>query len=87
MQEVARYEGYLLMGLQGVELHFTADPDCAGRGQAFVLVPDARRLWKQLKSQDAPGLGALEDRDHGLREFVVTDPDGNRIRVGSPIPD
>jgi hypothetical protein len=29
----------------------------------------------------------VEDREHGLREFVVTDPDGNRIRVGSPIPD
>jgi catechol 2,3-dioxygenase-like lactoylglutathione lyase family enzyme len=85
MQEVARYEGYLLMGLQGVELHFTGNPGGAGRGQAFVLVPDARRLWKQLKSQDAPGLGRVEDRDHGLREFVVTDPDGNRIRVGSPI--
>jgi catechol 2,3-dioxygenase-like lactoylglutathione lyase family enzyme len=86
MQEVARYEGYLLMGLQGVELHFTADPSGDG-GQAFVLVPNARRLWKRLKSQDAPGLGPVEDRDHGLREFVVTDPDGNRIRIGSPLSD
>jgi len=86
MEEVARYEGYLLMGFRGVELHFTAEPGAAGAGQAFVLVPDAARLWKQLKSQDAPGLGPVEDREHGLREFVVTDPDGNRIRVGSPIP-
>jgi catechol 2,3-dioxygenase-like lactoylglutathione lyase family enzyme len=86
MEEVARYEGYLLMGFRGVELHFTVEPGAAGAGQAFVLVPDAGQLWKQLKSQDAPGLGPVEDREHGLREFVVTDPDGNRIRVGSPIP-
>jgi catechol 2,3-dioxygenase-like lactoylglutathione lyase family enzyme len=85
MEEVARYEGYLLMGFRGVELHFTTEPGAAGAGQALVLVPDASRLWKQLKSQGAAGLGPVEDREHGLREFVVTDPDGNRIRVGSPI--
>jgi catechol 2,3-dioxygenase-like lactoylglutathione lyase family enzyme len=85
MQEVARYQGYLLMGFRGVELHFTTEAGATGAGQAVVLVPDAGRLWKQLKSQDAPGLGPVEDRER-LREFVVTDPDGNRIRVGSPIP-
>jgi catechol 2,3-dioxygenase-like lactoylglutathione lyase family enzyme len=87
MHEIARYEGYLLMGLQGVELHFTTDPAAAGKGQAFVQVPDAARLWKQLKSQNMPGLGPVEERDYGLREFVVTDPDGNRIRVGTPVRD
>jgi catechol 2,3-dioxygenase-like lactoylglutathione lyase family enzyme len=87
MEELARYEGYLVLGFRGVELHFTTEPGAAGAGQAFVLVPNAGRLWKQLKSQGAPGLGPVEDREHGLREFVVTDPDGNRIRVGSPIPE
>ncbi len=86
MEEVARYEDYLLMVFRGVELHFTTEPGAAGAARAFVLVPDAARLWKQLRSQDAPGMGPVEDREHGLREFVVTDPDGNRIRVGSPIP-
>jgi uncharacterized glyoxalase superfamily protein PhnB len=42
-------------------------------------------LWKQLKSQGASGLGPVEDQPYGLREFVVVDPDGNKIRVGSPI--
>ena len=86
MEVVARYEGYLLMGFRGVELHFATEPGAAGAGRALVLVPDAGRLWKQLKSQGVPGLGPVEDREHGLREFVVTDPDGNRIRVGSTIP-
>lgn len=57
MQRVARHEGYMLMGLQGVDLHFAADPSGGGGGPALVLIPDARQLWTQLKSQDAPGLG------------------------------
>jgi hypothetical protein len=83
MEEIARFEGYLIMGFLGVELHFSRRDASAAAGEAFVMVPDAGRLWKRYKSQDAAGLG----QPHGLREFVVTDPDGNRIRVGSPIPD
>jgi predicted enzyme related to lactoylglutathione lyase len=86
MEEVARSEGYLIMGLLGVELHFSHREGSAA-GEAFVMVPDAGRLWKRFKSQGAAGLGPVEDQPDGPREFVVTDPDGNRIRVGSPIPD
>jgi hypothetical protein len=28
----------------------------------------------------------VEDFDYGMREFVVIDPDGNRLRIGSSIP-
>jgi len=87
MEEVARYEGYLLLNLRGVEMHFSLRDDSSTAGEALVLVPDAGRLWKQLKSRDVTGLGPVEDQPHGIREFVVTDPDGNRIRVGSPTPD
>jgi catechol 2,3-dioxygenase-like lactoylglutathione lyase family enzyme len=87
MEEVGRSEGYLIMGFLGVELHFSHRESSVAAGEAFVMVPDAGRLWKRYKSQDAGGLGPVEDQPHGLREFVVTDPDGNRIRVGSPIPD
>jgi hypothetical protein len=78
---------YLIMGFLGVELHFSHREGMVTAGEAFVMVSDAGRLWKRYRSQDAPGLGPVEDQPHGLREFLVTDPDGNRIRVGSPIPD
>jgi hypothetical protein len=42
-------------------------------------------LWKELKSNQVTGLEPLQDQDYGLREFVIVDPDGNRIRIGSPI--
>jgi hypothetical protein len=86
MEEIARYQGYLVMRLADVELHFSSHDASTAAAEAFVLVPDAGRLWKQWRSRDVAGLGPMQDRPHGLREFVVTDPDGNRIRVGSPTP-
>jgi catechol 2,3-dioxygenase-like lactoylglutathione lyase family enzyme len=91
---VARYDGYLVTHADGVELHFTVDapaedlPAAAGRrpGEAFVHVRNALALWKRLRSADVAGTGPVEDRDYGLREFVVTDLDGNRVRFGSPVP-
>lgn len=92
---VERYDGYLLTHGDGVELHFTLDaPDAEPGpgtrprpGSAFVHVRDASALWKRLRSADVPGVGPVEDQDYGLREFVVTDPDGNRVRFGSPVPE
>src|SRR4051794_8729885 len=82
-----RYDGYLVLNAGPVELHFINGADLAAPGQAFLHVADAGRLWKQLRSAAVAGIGPVEDQPHGLREFVLTDPDGNRIRVGSPIPE
>lgn len=84
MEETARYDGYLIMRRGHMELHFSVSD--RGAGEVFVEVPDAGRLWKRFRSERAPGLGLVEDRPYGLREFVVTDPDGNRIRIGSVLP-
>lgn len=95
---VERFDDYLVTHAEGVELHFTTRPEDDGRGdgaegsagrrpgQAFVHVRDALALWKRLRSADVSGLGPVQDKDFGLREFVVTDPDGNRVRFGSPLP-
>jgi catechol 2,3-dioxygenase-like lactoylglutathione lyase family enzyme len=85
MVDIKRYEGYLLMQAGPVELHFSSIGGMPTPGEAFIHVRDAGMLWKQLKSQGASGLGPVEDQPYGLREFVVVDPDGNKIRVGSPI--
>jgi catechol 2,3-dioxygenase-like lactoylglutathione lyase family enzyme len=86
LQATGRYDGYLVLNAGPAEMHFTSDEDLEAPGQAFVHVAEAGRLWKQLKNAAVSGIGPVEDQPHGLREFVVTDPDGNRIRVGSPIP-
>ena len=83
---VERHDTYLVMGAGPVELHFTSGHLAAAPGQAFLHVPDAGKLWKELQGGSVLGVGPLEDHPSGLREFVVTDPDGNRIRVGSTTP-
>jgi hypothetical protein len=43
------------------------------------------KLWKQLSEQGVSAVGSIAAQDHGFREFVLTDPDGNRSGIGSPI--
>lgn len=82
-EEAGRYEGYLLLVSGHSELHFETEP---GRtpGTCFLRVGDATRLWKTLRERGVAGVGPIADQDYGLREFVLTDPDGNKIRFGSP---
>ncbi len=81
----SRYEEYLVLDAGPVELHFTSGASQAP-GSASVHVSDAARLWKRLREREIAGVGPVEDKPYGVREFLVTDPDGNRMRVGSPSP-
>jgi len=82
--ETERFDSYLLLHSGGVELHFSGRDD-AEPGECFLHVADATKLWKQLSDQGLAGVGPIAAQDYGLREFVLTDPDGNRIRIGSPM--
>jgi catechol 2,3-dioxygenase-like lactoylglutathione lyase family enzyme len=80
-----RSEQYLVLGSGDAELHFALH-DTATRGQCLVVVVDALALWKRLREQGISGVGNVADREHGLRDFTLVDPDGNHVRFGSPIP-
>ena len=80
-----RYDGYLLMHNDGVEVHF-ARHDTVTPSTCYLHVADAMKMWKLLREQGVEGVGDIADMDYGLREFVLTDPDGNRVRIGSPRP-
>jgi len=81
--ELERFDGYLLLHSAGVELHF-ASPGDEPPGNCFLHVPDAGALWTHLTDQGVTGVGGIADQAHGVREFTVTDPDGNKVRIGSP---
>jgi uncharacterized glyoxalase superfamily protein PhnB len=78
-----RHDNYLLLHNDGVEVHF-ARHDFVMPGTCFLHVTDAMKMWKQLRDQGVEGVGDIADQDYGLREFVLTDPDGNHVRIGSP---
>ena len=81
-----RHPEYMIMRLGTAEIHFGQE-DMPSPVTCYLDAADAGRWWKQLRSADMEGLGQVEDFDYGMREFMITDPDGNQLRVGSPIPD
>jgi quinol monooxygenase YgiN/catechol 2,3-dioxygenase-like lactoylglutathione lyase family enzyme len=51
-----------------------------------VLVADVDAWWERARELDAPVLQPIGDRDYGLRDFTVVDPDGFGVRFGTRIP-
>ena len=76
-----RYGGdttYRFMGIrrEGADVFLSENAaDASGPGLVFVWVPDVDRL--------AEGLGVRVEQHPWARDFEVTDPDGNRVRVGT----
>ncbi len=67
-----------------VHLARIVDDELPGQGVLYLHCQDADRVaaeWRQAGIEvDGP-----RDEDDGKREGSVTDPDGNRLRFGSPI--
>jgi catechol 2,3-dioxygenase-like lactoylglutathione lyase family enzyme len=80
--EVKRHADYVLLHSDGVELHFVRQ-DAVTPGTCFVHVTDSTKLWKRLRLLTVEGVGRVADQDYGMREFTLTDPDGNQMRFGS----
>lgn len=79
--------GYGFAAREGVELHLVVVPDGDVRGgpaAAYLHVPDADALAAEWAA--VPGTEPPVDTDYGLREGRHTDPDGNLLRFGSPLP-
>jgi catechol 2,3-dioxygenase-like lactoylglutathione lyase family enzyme len=58
----------------------------AGRGgtaMAYIQVRGVDAYYSELKGRGV-GLGDLADRDYGMRDFEVVDPNGNRLAFGEP---
>jgi len=54
---------------------------------ASLAAPSTLAIWRDsegLKDRGIAGAAKITKPEYGLRELVVTDPDGNRIRLGSP---
>lgn len=53
------------------------------RANVRVMVPDVDRLWALTREMDAAIIAPIGDRDYGLRDFTVADPDGFGVRFGT----
>jgi catechol 2,3-dioxygenase-like lactoylglutathione lyase family enzyme len=60
--------------------------DCAVRGAAYFVMDDVDALYREISERGITGEGPPEDAPWGRREFIVVDPDGNRLRFANPSP-
>jgi uncharacterized glyoxalase superfamily protein PhnB len=72
-----------------VELHLSLFPNHDPKLTAsccYLYVSDADALHAAWQAANVAGrLGAPRDTPYGLREFGHTDPEGNLLRIGSPL--
>ncbi|WP_242908713.1 bleomycin resistance protein [Actinomadura terrae] len=73
------------------------DP-AASMHMCYVLTTDVEPLYESFRgglkealgrvpTRGLPRLGALKNMSYGVRQFLLTDPDGIQLRIGQPISD
>ena len=79
-------EGYLMVELDGIELHFFHFPEIDPKGNyagAYVYTAALEDAFAAFEGAGATILHGIEDKPWGQREFAVTDPNGNLLRIGN----
>ena len=50
-----------------------------------IVVADVDALHRRVRAAGVEIVHDIADRDYGLRDFIITDPNGYRIRFASPL--
>lgn len=84
--EVRVYEGggYAFVSYEGESVFDLGLEEHAAGAGCYVIVPDVDAWHQRLAVLGYPATDP-EDQDFGMREFTLTDPSGNRLRLGHPI--
>ena len=84
------FGGYLIFQKDAVEIHFAHDPNHKAETSdhaAYIRTNDVDG-WSDeiaklgLPAEGRPAFKPAEDKDWGMRELHMLDPDGHLIRVG-----
>ncbi len=63
------------------------DPRPAPQANVRVMVLDVDAYWRRARDMGAQVLAPIADRDYGLRDFTILDPDGFGLRFASLLHD
>ncbi|MFF3541591.1 bleomycin resistance protein [Streptomyces platensis] len=89
---------YAVVERGGIQLHFFGmkryDP-AQSYSTCYIRTDDVEGLHEDLRTglkaaygriptRGLPRIGPLKDTSHGVRQFLVTDPGGNCLRIGQP---
>ncbi|MFH8579612.1 VOC family protein [Streptomyces zaomyceticus] len=64
---------------------YVVTDDVDGLHEAFRT--GLKAAYGRIPTRGLPRIGALKDMSYGVRQFLMTDPGGNCVRVGQPIGD
>ncbi len=67
-----------------ISISLSAKPSERTVGDIYVQMSGVDGYFTELESRGVK-VGALADRDYGMRDFLVVDPWGNRLVFGEPI--
>lgn len=59
--------------------------DCQVGGAVYFIVPDAGRALSEFEQRGVTPTNPLANMPWGTAEFLLTDPDGNRLRFASEL--
>ena len=79
--------GFVILVRDRAEVHLTLSPGHKGTttNVLHLLVDDADALFQHLETGGARIIKGLRDQKYNLRDFIVADPDGNRLDVGQQL--
>jgi catechol 2,3-dioxygenase-like lactoylglutathione lyase family enzyme len=60
-------------------------PPPSPQANVRVMVPDVDAWWRRVAGMRVPVLAPIADREYGLRDFTIADPDGFGIRFATRI--
>ena len=67
-----------------VGINLTLEESETGSGEAYVGLRGIDAYYAELRARNVD-VGELDDRPYGMRDFAVTDWDGNRLVFGESI--
>jgi catechol 2,3-dioxygenase-like lactoylglutathione lyase family enzyme len=65
-----------------ISLHTQRLGEVPGKHTCYVKVRGVDSLYSEYQSKGVKIVHALRDEEHGMREFMIADPDGNLINFG-----
>ncbi|MCB9765244.1 MAG: VOC family protein [Alphaproteobacteria bacterium] len=77
---------YVQVSRDGLSLHLSEHgADKAQTSDLYVSVADVDATWAAMVARGLTDVAAPEDREYGVRDFDLHDPDGHHLTFGTPL--
>lgn len=76
--------GFAVLNKDQAEVHLTLNRQhqASTSSVCHLLVDDAATLYRHCMKTKVRIIKGIRDQPYGLRDFVIADPDGNRLDIG-----